>query len=154
LARVLIDTTYLLPAAGIAVEGVPPDAIRRIKDAGHEVLASEISLFEVLAKGAKLVSEGKADPGRVSLAVKSILNDGSIGKVEAYTEDTMTMAIELRGHHSDFVDCLILASAAKECDTLITEDSGVPKNDDLMKAVLRHKPKFRILKLRELLTKH
>jgi hypothetical protein len=66
----------------------------------------------VLARGAKLASKGKADPGRVSLAIKSILSDSSIGKVEAYTEDTMTMAIELRRHHNDFVDCLILASAA------------------------------------------
>jgi PIN domain nuclease of toxin-antitoxin system len=152
-ARVLIDTTYLLPAAGIGVEGVPADATRKVKDAGYEVLASEISLFEVLAKGAKLVAEGRADPGRVSLAIKSILSDGSIGKVDAYTEDTMTMAIELRRHHSDFVDCLILASAANECDALVTEDAGIPRNDDLMKAVLQHKPKFRILTLRAILTR-
>ena len=154
MAKVLIDTTYLLPAAGIGVEGVPADATRRVKDAGFGALASQISLFEVLAKGAKLVSEGKADPARVSLAIKSILSDGSIGKVEAYTEDIMTMAIELRRYHSDFVDCLILASAANECDTLVTEDADMPKNDDLMKAVLRHKPKFRILMLRALLTRH
>ncbi len=51
MVRVLIDTTYLLPAAGIRVEGVPADAVRRIKEAGHQVLASEISLLEVLARG-------------------------------------------------------------------------------------------------------
>jgi PIN domain nuclease of toxin-antitoxin system len=149
--RVLIDTTYLLPAAGIGVEGVPVDATRRVKDAGYEVLAAEISLFELLAKGAKLVAEGKADPGRVSLAIKSILSDSSIGKVEGYTEEMMTMAIELRRHHKDFVDCLILASAASECDALVTEDAGIPRNHDLMNALLLRKPKFRILALRALL---
>jgi PIN domain nuclease of toxin-antitoxin system len=153
LARVLVDTTYLLPAAGIGVEGVPADATRRVKDAGHVVLASEISLFEVLAKGAKLVSQGKADAGRVSLAIKSILSDSSIGKVDAYTEDIMAMAVELRGHHADFVDCLILASAVNECDALVTEDEDIPKNNDMMKAVLRRKPEFRILALRTLLAR-
>ena len=132
---------------------MPPDATRRVKDAGHEVLAAEISLFEVLAKGAKLALEGKADPGRVSLAIKSILSDGSIGKVGAYTEDAMGMAIELRRHHSDFVDCLILASAANECDALVTEDVGIPRNDDLMKAMLHHKPEFKVLTLKALLAR-
>ncbi|HVC27794.1 MAG TPA: PIN domain-containing protein [Nitrososphaerales archaeon] len=151
--RVLIDTSYLLPAAGIGVEGVPADAIRRIKTAGHEVLASEVSLFEVLAKGAKLASQGKADPGRVSLAIKSIMSDHSIGKVGAFAEDTMAMAIELRAHHADFVDCVIVASAANECDALVTEDAGIPKNDGLMKAVLRRKPGFRTLTLKALLAR-
>jgi PIN domain nuclease of toxin-antitoxin system len=156
LSKVLIDTTYLLPAAGIRVEGVPPDATRRIKDAGHQVLVSEISLLEILAKGAKLASEGRADPSRVSLAIKSILSDGSIEKVGAYDNDdeggAMTMlAIELRRHHSDFLDCLILASAASRSDALLTEDAGMAKNDDLMKAVLSRKPTFRVLTLRALL---
>jgi PIN domain nuclease of toxin-antitoxin system len=150
-ARVLLDTTYLLPAAGIGVEGVPGDATRRVKSAGHELLASEISLFEVLAKGAKLVSEGKADTGRVSLGIKSILSDSSIAKVETYTEETMAMAIEFRGHHPDFVDCLILASAVDRCDALVTEDRGILKNDNIMKAVLRRKQRFRILTLKALL---
>ena len=149
--KVLIETTYLLPAAGIAVEGVPADSVLKIRSAGHELLASDISLFEVLAKGAKLASEGKADPERISLAIKSILADKSIEKVSAYSEETMKMAIELRGYHSDFVDCLILASAASACDIFVTEDSGIPKKDELLKAILRRKPRFRILTLRALL---
>lgn len=129
---------------------MPPDAIRRMKDAGHEVTAAEISLFEILAKGAKLVIDGKADTARVSLALKSILNDPSIGKASAYAEETMAMAIELRRHHSDFVDCLILASAANECDALVTEDAAISKNDGLVQAILRRNPKFKILTLKAL----
>lgn len=151
MTRVLLDTTYLLPAAGIRVEGVPADAARKVREAGHAVLASEISLFELLAKGAKLVAEGKADRGRVSLAVKSILSDASIGKASAYAEGTMAAAIEFREHHSDFVDCLILASAAGECDALVTEDAAIPKNRGMMDAVLRRKPGFRVLTLSALL---
>ena len=63
------------------------------------------------------------------------------------------MAIELRPHHSDFMDCLILASAANECDILVTEDAGTPKNGDLVNAILQHKPKFRILTLRAFLNR-
>lgn len=154
MTRVLVDTTYLLPAAGIAVQAVPADALRRLKEAGHEVLASQISLFEVLAKGAKLASEGRADAERVSLAVKSILSDASVGKADTYDEDTMTMAIEFRRHHNDFVDCLIVAAAASHCDALVTEDSAIAKNGDLMKAILRHKPEFKILALRDVLARH
>jgi predicted nucleic acid-binding protein len=152
LPRVLIDTSYLLPAAGIGVEGVPADAIRKIRAAGHEVLTSEISLFELLAKGAKLASQGKADPARVSLAIKSILSDSSIGKVGAYAEETMVMAIELRAHHAD-LDCVIMASAVNECEALVTEDVAISKNDGLMKTVLARKPDFRTLTLKALLAR-
>jgi PIN domain nuclease of toxin-antitoxin system len=147
----MVDTTYLLPAAGIAVGGTPQDAIGRIRDAGHETFASEISLFELLAKGAKLVSEGKADPGRVSLALKSIISDDSIKKVKVYTDETMSIAMELRGHHSDFVDCLILASAASECDVLVTEDASIQRSDGLTKVMVRRKPGFRNVTLKGLL---
>jgi len=149
----MIDTTYLLPAAGIAVAGVPTDATRRVREAGHSLLASEISLFEVLAKGAKLVLEGKADPGRISLAIKSIQSDTNIGKVEPYTEGIMALAIELRRHHDDFVDCLILASAANECDVLVTEDAGITRNDNLMNALRQLEPNFKVLSLGALLTR-
>jgi hypothetical protein len=151
--RVLVDTTYLLPAAGIGVAGVPPDALRRIGEAGHKIFAAEISLFEVLAKGAKLVAEEKADAGRVSLAVKSILSDESISKVGSYADDMVAMAIAFRSHHSDFVDCLILASAVNECEVFVTEDAGIPKNDGLMKAVLQRSPEFRVLALKALLAR-
>jgi PIN domain nuclease of toxin-antitoxin system len=153
MARVLLDTTYLLPSAGIGVEGVPADAIRRIKASGNEVVASEISLFEVLAKGAKLASQGKADPDRISLAIKSVLSDGSIGKVDPFSEDAVEMAIELRAHHADFLDCVIIASAASQCDALVTEDAGIPRNDGLMDAVRRRKPEFRTLTLKALLAR-
>jgi len=149
--RVLIDTSYLLPAAGIGVEGVPADAIRKIRAAGHEVLTSEISLFELLATGAKLASQGKADPERLSLAIKSIMSDSSIGNVGANAGETMAIAIELRVHHADFVDCVIMATAANECEALVTEDAAISKNDGLMKAVLARKPDFRTLTLKGLL---
>lgn len=115
------------------------------------MLACEISLFEVLAKGAKLASEGRAEAGRVSLAIKSIQSDSAIRKVGAYTDDTMSTAIDLRRHHSDFVDCLILASALSECDVFVTEDAGIQKNEDLMKTALQLKPKFKVLTLKGLL---
>jgi predicted nucleic acid-binding protein len=148
--RALLDTTYLLPAAGIAVEGVPPDAIRRVREAGYDIRVSDLSVFELLAKGAKLASQGKADPERVLLAIKSILSDSGIGKVGAYKESTMAAAVELRSHHADFVDCVILASAASECDAIVTEDSGITTNAGLKKVVLSRNPEFKFLNVKGL----
>ena len=65
----------------------------------------------------------------------------------------MAMAIELRSYHADFVDCVIMASAASECDVLVTEDAGMSKNEGLMKEALRRKPNFKTLTLKALLAR-
>ncbi|MDE1854281.1 MAG: hypothetical protein KGI38_11130 [Thaumarchaeota archaeon] len=85
--RVLVDTTYLLPTAGIAVEGVEKDLLKRAPAGAHEVNPSDISLFEIPAKGAKPSSERLAAEERVALAIQSILDDERITKVSAYREE-------------------------------------------------------------------
>ena len=56
--RLLLDTTYLLPVIGVAIGGIPGDAVVRVLDRGNEVYVSEISFFELAAKGAKYVTGG------------------------------------------------------------------------------------------------
>ena len=51
--KLLLDTTYLLPAIGISVKDLNEKAVLNLADKGHELLISEVSLFELSAKGAK-----------------------------------------------------------------------------------------------------
>lgn len=148
--RVLLDTTYFLPAAGIAVREVERDALRKISGAGHEISLSDISLFEMLAKGARLAAQGLADADRVLLAVRSIREDDEYRKVSAYEGGAAEVAIGLRKHHQDFIDCLILGSALDSCEALVTEDEEMVANEGVMKEVRRLNPEFRILSFRRL----
>jgi hypothetical protein len=55
----LLDTTYLVPAIGISVKGLPKDALISLIRKGHQISISGISIFELSAKGAKHISLGK-----------------------------------------------------------------------------------------------
>jgi len=123
--RTLLDTTYLLPAIGVSVKGMPNDAIEKLISRGEEILISEISLFELSAKGAKYVLEGALSPDRLTKGIVALSNDDSITKVRVYDSKTLRLAFRFRELLGDFIDCLILSSAALECDTLVTEDDEI-----------------------------
>ena len=54
----MLDTTYLLPAIGISIkglsEGAPIELIRR----GHQISISDVTIFELSAKGAEHIAIG------------------------------------------------------------------------------------------------
>jgi len=50
---------YVLPAIGVSVRKIPSDALVRLTQEGHQVSINDISVFELLAKGAKFVASGK-----------------------------------------------------------------------------------------------
>jgi PIN domain nuclease of toxin-antitoxin system len=151
MSRILLDTTYLLPVAGIQVQGVERDTIKRARSLGHQLFISEISLFELAAKGAKLAKDGLANKERLTQAVQSLVSDESLGKVGAYEEELLPLAVDLRQNHSDFVDCLILASAVSACEMLVTEDALLADNNELMEAVRKIKPEFVVASSKRLL---
>ena len=151
MSRILLDTTYLLPVAGIQIQGVERDTIRRAKSLGHQLFISEISLFELAAKGAKLAKDGLANKERLTQAVQSLVSDESLGKVGAYEDGLLQLAVDLRQNHSDFVDCLILATAVSACEMLVTEDELLTSNNELMATVRRIKPELVVASSRRLL---
>ena len=104
--KALLDTTYLLPAIGVAVSGVARDAVLRVREAGHRTVASAVSVLEVAAKGGKLVAERRLDRRRLVRGLRAI-------------------AADLRSLHPDFLDCVLLATAAAESDVFLTEDRGL-----------------------------
>jgi predicted nucleic acid-binding protein len=123
--KVLLDTTYLLPLIGIAIKEVSKDALSKLNAKGYELSISEITLFELSAKGAKYTHKNGLSPERVTLGVKALLYDDSIEKIPTYDSKILLTAITLRSLMVDFVDCLILSTALNSCDELITEDQVI-----------------------------
>jgi len=121
--KTLLDTSYLMPAIGVRVKEISPDTLSLIRRGGHETAISEVTLLELSAKGAKLVTSGALTVERVNRGVIAAKRDVDLEKIQYTDEDVLRTSISLRGLHSDYLDCLILSSAINRCDVLLTEDS-------------------------------
>ena len=120
--KILVDTTYLLPAVGVAVSGVSADVVLRVRERGHRAYASSVSVLEVAAKGGKLVARGTLGRRRLLRGLRAIAADPELEIVPFEREEILAGAIDLRAIHRDFLDCLLLATAAEVCDAFLTED--------------------------------
>ncbi len=121
--KLFMDTTYFLPAIGVSTKGIEDNVPLKILKEGHDIAISDLTLFELSAIGAKYVASRKMPEERAIYGIRSLTNDERISKVNPYKEGVLPLAFALRRMLSDFIDCLILASAVKECDALATEDS-------------------------------
>ncbi len=122
--KILLDTTYLLPAVGLSVENIPDDLLLTLtRSSEYEVYINTISLFEIMAKTSKYVVRNLLKPIRVIRGLKAILYSDDIVKVD-YVSDTdlVTLSFQIRTYLNDYIDSLILASAIKYADILLTED--------------------------------
>lgn len=132
--KLLLDTTYFLPAIGISIKDIPQDAVIRLFESGYEVCISEITLFELSAKGAKYVVSRMLSPERVLRGLRAIIYDNRIDRVPIYDTTILSTAFKIRSLLNDFIDCLILSSAINKANALVTED------DDIL--MLLHKKEF------------
>ncbi|BES81851.1 PIN domain-containing protein [Pyrodictium abyssi] len=117
----IIDTTYILPLAGI---GVKADLLRAAAEGSARVSLDElklsmISLFELQAKAAKL----GIPPERVTRAVRVILRSFEV--VPFYRGDVIEHAHILRSLLRDYIDCVVVATAAALGEDLVTEDRDI-----------------------------
>jgi len=123
--KLLLDTTYILPAIGVSVKGVPEDSAVQLIEGGHSVSISGITIFELSAVGAKQISLGNLTAERVSRGIRAIVYDGGIEMVPIHDTSVLLTAFKLRRTLSDFIDCLILSSAISRADALVTEDRHI-----------------------------
>ena len=150
--RLLLDTTYLLPAIGIAIKGLPKDAPIKLIQKGYQISISDVSIFELSAKGAKHVAAGKLSAERVTKGIRAIIYDETIEMIPIYESTLLLTAFKLRSMLGDFVDCLILSSAINRCDALITEDSDIQnlkKINEFNELITTINPKFKVQTLTE-----
>ena len=125
--KLLLDTTYLLPAIGISIKEIPTNTILELMKQGNQIFISEISIFELTAIGAKHVLSGLLPAERVTKGIRAIVYDETIEAIPIHETRILLTAFKLRRLLVDFMDCLILSSAMNQCDTLITEDSDIQK---------------------------
>jgi PIN domain nuclease of toxin-antitoxin system len=109
----------LLPLAQIAVDTDLLAAIaKRTTDIKLEDLSvSLISVFELQAKGAKLKIPAKA----VIRAVDAIISAFQV--VPFYEDRIIEVSQEVRTTITDYIDCILVATAIWSKQDLITEDS-------------------------------
>lgn len=152
--RVLIDTTYLLPAIGVSIRGLSRTAVRDLRSQGHTIVISNITIFELAAKGAKLAASHNLNDSKVNEGLRAIMYDPAIEQVEFTEGEVMSRALRVREEISDFIDCLIVSSAASEAEILLTEDQELQHLVSLEKTISKLKPvspKFRASSVTRLL---
>jgi PIN domain nuclease of toxin-antitoxin system len=152
--KLLLDTTYFLPAIGISIKELPNDAPIKLIAKGHQISISDISLFELSAKGAKHITDGTLTPERVTRGIKAIVYDNAIEIIPIHDNNLLLTSFKLRSILNDFIDCLILSSAINQCDALITEDSDIQnlkKNKEFNELQKTTNTTFKIQKLTEIL---
>jgi len=145
--RILLDSTYLFPLIGVRVRGLDPLLLLGLKPR-HRLLVSDISLFELSAKGAKYVVQGVLEPEDVTRGIQSLGMDPDIARMPYFTTQILNVSFRLRGTLSDYIDCLILSTAVNESDVLMTEDDILLNftDDEANRAFLHAlNPDFRIL---------
>ena len=152
--RLLLDTTYLLPAIGVSIKGLPKDALIRLIQKGHQISISNISVFELSAKGAKHVATGKLSAERVIRGISAIVYDERITVVPMHDSSILLTAFKLRRMLSDFVDCLILSSAINQNDAIVTEDKDIQnlkRQAEFKGLLVMMNPKFKVQTLTDTL---
>jgi len=152
--KLLLDTTYFLPIIGISVKNLPKDAPTKLMRKEHQNFISDITIFELAAKGAKYAASGLIPPERISKGIRALIYNETIKILPIHESTILHTAFKLRNILSDFIDCLILSSAINNCDALITEDNdiqNIKENKNLQEIVTTKNPKFQVLKLTEIL---
>lgn len=145
--RLLLDTTYLLPAIGVSIKELPKDVLIKLIQKGNQVFICDISIFELSAKGAKHVSAGALPAERVTRGIRAILHNETIETIPIYDSATLLTAFKLRSILDDFIDCLILSAAINRCDILLTQDQDIQelkKNKKFNELRTAINPKFKI----------
>ncbi len=133
----VLDTPYFLPAIGISVKEISTEDVLSSLTKSSDPALCQITIFELCAKAAKYVSEGKLETRRAYRGIQAVTEDESIKKLDPYENGTLSVAFKLREMLGDFIDCLILATAISQADVLLTEDRSIHD--------LRHQASFKEL---------
>jgi len=125
----ILDTTYLLPIARIAIDNDLLEAMVKGKAdlKLEEVIVSLISLFELQAKAAKLMIPAKF----TVKAIEAILTTFRVKPF--YEPEIIEVSYELRKLIPDYIDCVVVATAAVLKEDLATEDSLILSNLEVIR---------------------
>jgi PIN domain nuclease of toxin-antitoxin system len=138
----ILDTTYLLLLARIAIDIDLLGAIAKGKVdlKFNEITISLISLFELQAKATKLMIPVKF----IIEAIKAIFVTFRIEPF--YKPEIIEVSYRLRKLIQDYIDCVILATAIVMKEDLVTEDSLILANME----IIRNKYGIKVLSFKDI----
>lgn len=126
--KILFDSTYFFPLIKVEIEQSSPQIVSLIhRNQSIEIQYSSITLFELSAKGAKMVKSGKLTHKDVIDGINALVSWRDIKSIEPWNGEVQRLAFEFRNDHSDYIDCLILASAIIYSDVFLSEDQTLKK---------------------------
>ena len=125
---IFLDSSFFFPFINVEVENCEKsDILNLLKNEKFQIVRSELTTFELSAKGVKLVNEGKIDITDLIKGINTVQFLSTVNVIPIYYSDIQIMASQFRSEHSDFIDCLILSSAINYSDQLITFDLTLKK---------------------------
>ncbi|MHA1974028.1 MAG: hypothetical protein ACTSW1_13600 [Candidatus Hodarchaeales archaeon] len=124
--KVLLDSSYFFPLISVEIVESSREIIPfLIEFLDVKIQYSLITLFELSAKGAKLVNSGLLIQNDVVKGINALLAWEKIEITSPWSGEIQRLAIDFRHDHSDYIDCLILATAVVRSNILVTEDSNI-----------------------------
>lgn len=126
--EIFLDSSFFFPFIGVEVENCEKmDILNLIKNDNFQISRSELTVFELSAKGARLINEDKLDITDVTEGLSSVQLLESINVIPIFYSEIQVLASQFRKDHSDFIDCIILASAINYTQKLVSLDDTLKK---------------------------
>ncbi|HUT80849.1 MAG TPA: PIN domain-containing protein [Candidatus Bathyarchaeia archaeon] len=141
-----MDSSFFFPLIGVEVEQCPKRAIMKLI-AKEEVVRSELVIFELSAKGSKLINAGKLSLKELTQGITAIQYHSKIEVIPIHYSEIQTLACELRKKHSDYIDCLMVATAVHYADGMITLDKELKRKaqEEWKETIAKENKKFKLL---------
>lgn len=126
--RVLFDSSYFFPLIKIKVEKSSPEILTLIhQKESLELQFSSITLFELSARGARMIKAGKLTSNDVIDGINALVSWKNISSVDPWNGEVQRLAFDFRLDYPDYIDCLIVASAIIHSNVFVSEDITLKK---------------------------
>lgn len=124
--KVFLDSSFFFPLIGVEVRECPKKTILELLNNNSiQILRSELVIFELSAKGTKLVNEDVLEIEDLIDGITAIQFHPNIIVMPIFYSEVQILSTIFRRDHSDFIDCLTLASAIYYSDIFLTLDSSL-----------------------------
>lgn len=126
-AKVLLDTSFILPTLGISVSGAIMEGIGNLAEIKQiEIYYSRLSILESLWVATR-IEDRTFEPETFALGLRSIIEGGRYARVEEGSE-IFSEALKLyRLGHKDMIDNILYATATQLDMLLLTLDEELKK---------------------------
>lgn len=125
---IFLDSSFFFPFIGVEVEYCEKsDVLNLINNENFQIFRSELTTFELSAKGIKLVNDGKIEITDLIDGLNSLQYMNSVKVIPIFYSEIQILSAKFRRDHPDFIDCIILASAINHSEKLISFDGTLQK---------------------------